>query len=222
VSLAHDLSALQEVNRLRYLDLEHDFGGVSNVHGVSDKCVQKNSGKTFDEYSERTQNHELQISYFHIAFKRVCNANGLQLHWRQTYHKEKTIHPDALFAITDTTKPENANTNWFLLEIECSTLGKYKDSGPSILPKLAKHHGLFNSEAGGTTLLDAADPDTVSGDRSHREQPAGGLGCPPRQIDRWPDWALSPPVKTGGSHGRIMAEVRGRIDGWWNEVSFTG
>ena len=44
----------------------------------------------------------------------------------------------------------------------------------------------------GTTLLDATHRETVSRDRSHREQPAGGPGR--RELDRWIDWALSHPA----------------------------
>ena len=46
----------------------------------------------------------------------------------------------------------------------------------------------------------------VSGDRSHREQPAGAPGR--RKLDRRIDWALSHPVGTGCSHRRIMVEVQ--------------
>jgi Transposase IS116/IS110/IS902 family len=47
------------------------------------------------------------------------------------------------------------------------------------------------AQVGGTTLLDAAHSDSVSRDRSHREQPAGAPGR--RKLDRWTDWALSHP-----------------------------
>ncbi len=44
----------------------------------------------------------------------------------------------------------------------------------------------------GTTLLDAAHAGRLSGDRSHREQPAGAPNR--RKLDRWFDWALSDPA----------------------------
>src|ERR1019366_3510227 len=102
--------------------------------------------------------------------------------------------------------------------------------------------GSGGEKVSGTTLLDAAHQHAVSGDRSHREQPAGAPGR--RELGRWVDWALSPldrPVpktacglgkrkavfhfRTGpaarGSHRRIMVEVGGRIDGWWNDAGST-
>jgi hypothetical protein len=51
------------------------------------------------------------------------------------------------------------------------------------------------AQVGRTTLLDAADPDGVSGDRSYREQPAGAPGR--RKLDRRTDWALSHPAPGG-------------------------
>jgi Transposase IS116/IS110/IS902 family len=52
--------------------------------------------------------------------------------------------------------------------------------------------GGSGAEISGTTLLDAAHAETVSRDRSHREQPAGAPGR--RKLDRWIDWALSHPA----------------------------
>jgi Transposase IS116/IS110/IS902 family len=57
------------------------------------------------------------------------------------------------------------------------------------------------------TLLDAAHPHPVSGDRLYREQPAGAPGRSPQRLDRDVDWALSPPAQAEGSHNRIMVAV---------------
>ena len=65
------------------------------------------------------------------------------------------------------------------------------------LPSEAEGSGQGGSGAqvSRTTLLDAAHPDRVSRDRSHREQPAGAPGR--RKLDRWIDWALSHPARGG-------------------------
>ena len=62
----------------------------------------------------------------------------------------------------------------------------------------------IHGTTGGTTVLDAAHPEAVSGSRLHREQPAGAPGR--RKLDRKIDWAVSHPVETGCSHRRIMAD----------------
>ena len=65
------------------------------------------------------------------------------------------------------------------------------------LPSKAKRgsQGGGGAQVGGTTLLDATHRDTVSRDRSHREQPAGAPGR--RKLDRGIDWALSHPARGG-------------------------
>ena len=75
------------------------------------------------------------------------------------------------------------------------------------LPSEAERSGEGGSgtQVSGTTLLDAAHTNTVSGDRSHREQPGGAPGR--RELDRNLDWALSHPARAGCSHRRIMVDV---------------
>ena len=63
-------------------------------------------------------------------------------------------------------------------------------------------------------VRDATHQHRVFRGRSCREQLAGGLGRPPRRIDRRVAWALSSPAAAGDADRRIMAAVRDRIDGW--------
>ncbi|MGA2959062.1 MAG: hypothetical protein ABSF48_25505, partial [Thermodesulfobacteriota bacterium] len=78
---------------------------VSHVYGLSDRGIKSFDSlyaayaKTFDDHSARTLDHELEISYFHIALNRFCDKHNLQLHWQQSDLKTATIHPDAYFAI---------------------------------------------------------------------------------------------------------------------------
>ena len=54
------------VRRLRYLNPEND--GVGYACGLTDAGVRFcGEGKTFDEHSERTLEHELGISFFHLS-----------------------------------------------------------------------------------------------------------------------------------------------------------
>ena len=55
----------------------------------------------------------------------------------------------------------------------------------------SRGQGGGGAQVGGSTVLDAAHGDAVSGSRSHREQPAGAPGR--RKLDRGIDWALSHP-----------------------------
>src|SRR5229473_855099 len=88
-------------NRLPYFEL--DTEARSYVYGLSDKGVDLHPGdhfhepccKTFDEHSERTLDHELEISYFHMA---LAKQFGNFIYWQQSELK-RGIHPDALFKI---------------------------------------------------------------------------------------------------------------------------
>ena len=130
------------VCRLKYLDLDTD--GVSYACGLTDKAVREYGGKPFDEHSVRTLDHELEISYFHIALQQFSDHHGLELRWQQSGLKTKTIHPDAYFTITNPGK-EGRNTNHFFLEIERSKVGNVKDGQPSIVRKLINYYAYYNS-----------------------------------------------------------------------------
>jgi hypothetical protein len=143
------------VNRLPYLDLNLARGGITFAYGLSDSGVSfmkdklpflNRSIKTFDEHSQRTLDHELEISFFHVALKTFCMKHGLVLHWRQKDLK-KTIAPDAYFAITDLKYPEGQDTLHYFLEVERAKIGNLKDGEPSIIRKLAKYHEYFNTDA---------------------------------------------------------------------------
>jgi Replication-relaxation len=138
------------VDRLPYFEPDRLSGGIGYVYGLSDKGVQDSDcypyPKTFDEHSVRTLDHELEISFFHIALKRFAEGNGLRLYWQQSDLK-RGIHPDALFALTDPRKPEDRNTYYFFLEIERSRVGNFRNGEPGILRKLARYAEYFGSDA---------------------------------------------------------------------------
>jgi Fe2+ or Zn2+ uptake regulation protein len=131
------------LHRILYLDLSTE--GVCHVYGLTDRTVKEYGGKTFDEHAERTLDHELAISYFHIPLENLCQKSGWTLYWQQSDLKTKTIHPDAYFAITDPAKPEGRNTHHFFLEVERSKVSNYRDGEPSIVRKLAKYYNLFDT-----------------------------------------------------------------------------
>jgi hypothetical protein len=134
------------------LDRNRDRGSISYVYGLSDKGVMNLSDsvqlplyhiyKTFDEHAVRTLDHELEITWFHIALKRFCEKHTLKLYWQQADLKTKTIHPDAYFSIG-----KDEKWNHFFLEIERSKVSNYRDGEPSILRKLEKYYNLFDSPA---------------------------------------------------------------------------
>jgi hypothetical protein len=129
------------VTRLPYFDLTTE--GATYVYGFSDKGVHENGGeliKTFDEHSERTLDHELEITYFHIALKPFCEKNDLNLYWQQADLKTATIHPDAYFSIG-----KGEKWNHFFLEIERSKIGNYREGESSIIRKLGKYYDLFDT-----------------------------------------------------------------------------
>jgi hypothetical protein len=129
------------VRRKKYLDLSND--GVGYACGLTDRGVAEYGGKTFDEHSERTLDHELEISRFHIAIQELCDRHGLQLSWRQSDLKHG-VDPDAYFFITDP-KRDGKNTNHFFLEFERAKLGNMKDGKYSITRKLEHYYRYYNS-----------------------------------------------------------------------------
>lgn len=139
------------VNRLPYIEMDRDRGVATFVYGLSDKGVNFvrsiwTQAKTFDEHSQRTLDHELEISFFHIALKKMCAKHKLKLYWQQSDLKH-TISPDAMFALTDPSKPEGKNTLYYFLELERAKIGHYMNGEPSIIRKLAKYHAYYGTDA---------------------------------------------------------------------------
>jgi DNA-binding transcriptional ArsR family regulator len=152
-TLRHTLGSLYQtglVYRLPYLDLDRERGPVSYVYGLSDKgvkhYVQYHDGrcKTFDDHSQRTLDHELEISMFHFALNGLCKRKHLSLYWQQDDLKCK-VNPDAMFAITNPALPDGKNTFYYFLEIERAKMGNYKDGEPSIMRKLGRYYEYYDS-----------------------------------------------------------------------------
>jgi hypothetical protein len=138
------------VARLPYLDLDRVQGGVHYAWGLSDKGVQFCKSlwpfaKTFDEHSQRTLDHELEISFFHIALKNFAEKNRLKLYWQQSDLK-CTVSPDAMFALTDPQKPDGKNTLYYFLELERAKIGHYVNGEPSIMRKLGKYYEYYGTD----------------------------------------------------------------------------
>lgn len=142
----HTLDALHRegyVHRIAHFEPSPNAwkGNNSWVYGLSDKGVKDFGGKTFDEHSERTLDHELEISCFHIALVRFWQAaDSPELYWQQTDLK-RGIHPDALFKLR-TPKGEYA----FFLEIEKSKVGNVRDGEPSIVRKLQRYAEYYDTD----------------------------------------------------------------------------
>jgi hypothetical protein len=136
--------------RLPHFDSGRDRGGVAYVYGLSAKGVSHafrngystSATKTLDEHSLRTLDHELEITWFHVALHRLCSARGLRYLWRQKDLKH-TVHPDALFYVADPANPGKAFC--YFLEIERAKLGNYRDGEPQILRKVRRYYDYFNS-----------------------------------------------------------------------------
>jgi DNA-binding PadR family transcriptional regulator len=134
------------VHRERYIEPDRNFGGTTGVWGLSDKGVVElhrlgqidlfTRAKSFDEHSVRTLDHELEISYFHMALKKLPH----QLYWQQAELK-RSVHPDAYFALTDPALPEGKNTFHYFLEIE-----KGKKTFDDLLKKLGRYYDLYNTD----------------------------------------------------------------------------
>ena len=144
-SVRRTLAILRRDGFVHRLDIVRGRGGATEVHGLAAKgtafaCRQGFSTpatKTFDEHSLRTLDHELEITAFHIALRRLCRERGLPYAYRQTDLKHN-VHPDPLFYVADPASPGKAYCHF--LEIERSKLRNYQNGEPQILRKLRAHY----------------------------------------------------------------------------------
>ncbi len=117
------------------------MGGLSYVYGLTDKGVGEYGGKTLDDHSIRTLDHELEISFFHIELTKYCKKHAIELKWIQRDLKTESVHPDAQFSI-------KTQKGWFhfFLEIERAKNSKYIDGEPSIIRKLGMYYDYYGSK----------------------------------------------------------------------------
>ena len=138
------------VSAIPYFDLDSPYGGRTFAYGLTDAGVKLCKpvfpfAKTFDEHSQRTLDHELEISFFHIALKEFARKSNLKLYWQQSDLKH-TVSPDALFALTDPAKPDGKNTLYYFLEIERAKIGHYVNGEPSIMKKLGRFYEYYGTD----------------------------------------------------------------------------
>jgi hypothetical protein len=125
------------VRRIPYFETGTDT--IWYACGLTNKGVREYGGKTLDEHSERTLDHELEISYFHVALQDLCDRNDFALRWKQSDLKHG-VNPDAYFSISG-----SKGTNHFFLEVERAKIGNYKYGEPSIIRKLAAYYKYYNT-----------------------------------------------------------------------------
>jgi hypothetical protein len=82
--------------------------------------------------------HDAEITRFHMNLRKAIAATDFRLWWRQTDLRQ-TVHPDALFAITDPARPRNRSTFYYFLEIEKSREGHYRSGCSGLEEKLRRY-----------------------------------------------------------------------------------
>ncbi len=132
------------VSRLPFFDLskERQNGGASYAYGLTKKGMRAYGGKTFDERSARTLDHELAITDFHIGIKKLCEDNHRLLYWQQAA-VNKTIWPDAYFSIA--IRDSASEPLHFFLEIERQKMGHVQNGVPSIIKKAERYYRYYNT-----------------------------------------------------------------------------
>jgi hypothetical protein len=107
-------------------------------------CPSFDESATFTpEKSPHSLIHEAAISDFHFGLDHFCAVHNRTLFWKQ-HDLKRSVNPDALFALTDSRRPEEENTSYYFLEIERSRQGNYRDGQSGLLRKLdmyAKYRG---------------------------------------------------------------------------------
>lgn len=94
-------------------------------------------GQAAIEKSPASIDHELLITDFHIALSSHASTTH-RVYWRQTDLK-RTVHPDALFALTNITRPREQSTIYYFLEAEYSRQGHYRAGESGLLTKLRRY-----------------------------------------------------------------------------------
>lgn len=94
-------------------------------------------GQAAIEKSPASLAHELGITAFHIALATALPPTH-RLYWRQSDLK-RSVNPDALFALTDTTKPRESSTLYYFLEVERSRQGHYRGGESGLIAKLRRY-----------------------------------------------------------------------------------
>lgn len=132
-------------SRIQYVEPDMDYATRSFVYGLSDAGARDYGGKTFDEHSERTLDHELEITEFHIALARTFTGPRFNIRWYQSNIK-RCVNPDVYFSITDYELPPEKNTAHYFLEIERAKIGNIVNGEPSIVRKLGKYYDFYDSD----------------------------------------------------------------------------
>lgn len=96
------------------------------------------AGDSTPEKSPLSLDHELGITRFHLALAGAIRPTSYQLRWWQSELK-RTVNPDALFALTDTTKPREVSTHYYFLEIEKSRQSHYRNGDSGLMAKLKRY-----------------------------------------------------------------------------------
>lgn len=104
--------------------------------GLTDKGVQEYGGKTLDEHSQRTIDHEIDVSRFHMVVREFSAAHKVPHTWQQDRLKLKRgIHPDAYFTV---------GANHFFLEIERQRMIG-KNGRPAVITKLERYFDYYDT-----------------------------------------------------------------------------
>lgn len=121
------------------------------VYGLTRKALRKFPlhplAKSFEEHSILTLPHELEISFFHMYVRNLCDDYGLALEWDQTEEDNGVVFADARFKITD---PETGKSRNFRLEVEKTKLSKYLSDSPKekkkprLIRKLIRYADYFD------------------------------------------------------------------------------
>jgi protein involved in plasmid replication-relaxation len=108
-------------------------------------CHAIGGGQAAIEKSPASIDHELLITDFHIALSAGVPGTH-RVYWRQSDLK-RTVHPDALFAITNTTRPRELSTFYYFLEAEYSRQGHYRAGESGLIAKLRRYSEYRRSAA---------------------------------------------------------------------------
>jgi hypothetical protein len=134
-------------------DAPGPFPRYENVYSLSSSGVEllRDSGSLDDaltctpDKSPHSLEHDVWITEFHLAVERFCDVNGRTAYWQQ-HNLKRTVNPDALFALTDPSRPEDESTSYYFLEIERSRQGSYRDGRSALLRKLDRYAEYYGTE----------------------------------------------------------------------------
>lgn len=88
--------------------------------------------------SQQMLAHEAALTDVHLAVERFCRVHARRLYWQQ-HRLKRGVNPDALFALTDPSRPNDDSTAYYFLELERWREAGHRHGRSALLRRLHRY-----------------------------------------------------------------------------------